>query len=719
MKNGKNHKTDNAKLLLNDFVKPTYEDWRREVTDILKNKAFDETLMTDTYENIRLQPICHEKDLRGLNCLNVLPAAPYCERDIECLEDAGNFWEISQALAYTSPGKLNEAIKQDYHKGLSSISIELDRSVSSGRSPQTARHTGATGKGTLIFSIADMEKALADIDLRQLPIHINPGLSFISTASLLAALAGRKNIELTALQGSIDADPLRELISEGELPVSLDQFYDEMYLVAGWAVQNKLKLKTISIDGSLYHDAGASVVEELAFSLATAVEYLRQMEIRGLDINAAAPLFRFSFRLGSQFFIEIARLRAARIIWAKIIKVGGGNNHACKIIINGQTSIYNKNVYDPYVNMLRATAEASAAIFGGCDSLLVGCYDETFRTPDEFSRRIARNVQLILKHESHIDKVIDPAGGSWHVESLTDAIARKTWQLFRDVEEKGGLLKALQTGFVQETIAKTNELRKNNLAELKDIMVGINMYPDSQEKYSAMDSGSEEANVPDRSTHSRSKINSKGKNYLQNISKMPLSSTTNANDLFDLVIEAISSGSTIEDIDNSLCRYDTPSISVKPLIPYRIAELFEHIRQTVDDHSQKSGNPPTVFMANLGRVSQHKSRSAFAANFFQIGGFRVLNNDNFNSATAAAESALKAKAQVVAICSSDELYPEFVPSLARAIKSNNPDIIIVLAGYPEAYIESFEQAGVDEFIFKGVDVPEMLKKILHRLGVLS
>lgn len=276
-------------------------------------------------------------------------------------------------------------------------------------------------------------------------------------------------------------DPLGQLARDGRLPRDLDGIHDVMAQLTAWAQANAPQLQTITVQGNPYHNGGASATQELAFALATAVEYLRAMQARGLSVDDAAPRFRFALSIGSNFFMEIARLRAARLLWAKIVQAFGGNAESQKMRIHARTSAWNQTVYDPHVNLLRGTTEAFSAVVGGCDSLHISPFDELVRVPDDFSRRVARNTHTVLSEETHITHTVDPAGGSWYVETLTDAVARQTWAIFQEVEKQGGMTKTLLAGWPQSQIADTAAKRAANIAKRKDIFVGTNMYPNMKE----------------------------------------------------------------------------------------------------------------------------------------------------------------------------------------------------------------------------------------------
>ena len=388
--------------------------------------------------------------------------------------------------------------------------------------------------------------------------------------------------------------------------------------------------------------------------------------------------------------------------------------------IHARTSSYNMTAYDPHVNILRATTEAFSAIAGGCDSLQIGYFDEAIGQPDDFSRRIAENIQIILQQECHFDKVIDPAGGSWYVEKLTDEVARKAWQVFQGIEAKGGMFEALKEGIPQKIIEKTCVARIANLTKGEDVLIGTNAYPNPSEKMP-------EQNPPDYAAiHAerlknleayRSGIDVKAKD--EALKALFQSAKSSTNKIMESAIQAASRGATIGEIAKAIRPEKYQQTNITTVKIQRSAEMFETIRKASEKYEISTGLLPRVFLANFGTIAQYKPRTDFATEFFQTGGFNVVDGAGYKTINEAASAALKAKANIVVICSSDGAYPEFAPSLATAIKKDKPDTIIVLAGNPKEFAETYKKAGVDDFIYKGVNAYELLLKFSNKLGMIS
>jgi methylmalonyl-CoA mutase len=284
------------------------------------------------------------------------------------------------------------------------------------------------------------------------------------------------------IRGAFEADPLGRLIVNGTICIPVDQGFDFLASLVHSVVALP-NFRVVHINASNFTNAGADIVQELAFGISMGSEYMVQLTERGISADEAAMKIRFSFGTGSNYFPEIAKLRAARLLWSAVTKgFHPENPENIKMDIHCVTSEWNKTVYDPYVNLLRTQTEAMSSIIGGTDSLTVEPFDIVFRNPDEFSERIARNQQLILKEEAYFDKVADPAAGSYYIENLTNLISEHAWKLFLEVENKGGFLACIQTGFIQDKLAESSSIRKENITGRKEILLGTNRFPDVNEK---------------------------------------------------------------------------------------------------------------------------------------------------------------------------------------------------------------------------------------------
>jgi methylmalonyl-CoA mutase len=462
-------------------------------------------------------------------------------------------------------------------------------------------------------------------------------------------------------------------------------------------------VKTVIVRGEPYHNGGANAVQELAFAFATAVEYIRACLDRGVAIDAIAPRIQFSFSVGSNFFMEIAKLRAARLIWSNIAKAFGGNEQSQKIAMHARTSYFTKTVYDPYVNMLRAAAEAFAATVGGADSLHVSPFDEAVGPADEFSRRIARNTQLILLEEAHIANVIDPAGGSYYVETLTAQVAEEAWKLFQQIEAKGGIVQALQDGFVQEQVEAVAKKRKKNVETRKEKIVGTNFYANLAEETLEKINGSQaqqgSSSVIDEEHVATLQAGFANQQWIETAVDMALRRAT------------------AREIEAAL-KTEEASIHVKPITQWRLAEPFERLRQAAEAHLEKYGARPAVHLINIGNIPNYKARADFITGFFEAGGMAVEKSEGVHSAEEAVSEAINASGTHYVICGSDESYADIVPALAKAFKQAKPNAKLYVAGkQPDDVEQTFIESGVDGFIHIGSNCYETIVSFMKEMGV--
>jgi methylmalonyl-CoA mutase len=668
------------------FPPPTYEEWKQEVEKSLKGKPI-EKLYSTTYENLHIKPIYTREDLESLEHIEQYPGFPRYVRGTEVNGYIREPWAVSQEISASSPKEWNEIVKHDLARGQTEIHFVLDKI------------------GFPITSLNDLEEMFSGISLQDYSLRVDAGECSLSFFTWLAAYLEKQQVPLGALRGTIGMDPLASLVEKGQLPSSLTILYDVMADVTVWAKEHMPNVKTIIVHSEPYHNGGANAVQELAFSFATAVEYLNECLNRNLTIDEAAQRIHFSFAVGSNFFMEIAKLRAARLVWANIVQAFDGNEESQKMAIHARTSYFTKTIYDPYVNMLRATTEAFAATVGGANSLHVSPFDEPIHPADEFSRRIARNVQLILKEEAHIDKVIDPAGGSYYVESLTAQLAEEAWKLFQQIEAKGGMTKALEEGFVQAEVEKVAELRKNNVKMRKEKIVGTNFYANLAEP-------------PVQRTEEHQHVKASSEESLNEENLAQLKAGFSEKQFMQTAISMVSRRATAQEITKAL-EENGPSIRIQSITQWRLAEPFERLRKASEAHLQKHGNRPTVHLINLGPIAHHKARADFITGFFEAGGFEVVKNDGYMSAEEAIEGALLAQGTHYIICGKDESYNDAVPTIAEELKKANPQLKLYVAGKQAPEIEeTFVQAGIDGFIHIGSNCYETLVAFMKEMGVV-
>ena len=681
------------------FPIPSYEDWRKVTEASLKGASFEKKLVTHTYEGIALWPMYQKQQLEGLSLVDTSPGETPYTRGTSVVNKG---WEVSQEIQAAAPKRWNEQALHDLSKGQTTLNIVLDGPTKRGDYPE--EHPEEVGKdGLSLSTLDDVRTALSQVNLASVPLHVNAGANALPILALLAAYTKEKSANL--LQGCVGMDPIGELVSSGELFYGRDTCYDNMAEVTLWASKHAPSLKTVLINSAPYHNGGANAVQELAYTLATGVEYLQALTNRNIDIDTAAKHIRFSYSVGANFFMEVAKLRTARTLWATIVAAFGGSEAAQKMNIHARTSAYTKTVLDPYVNMLRGTTEAFSAAVGGADSIHVSPFDEAIQKSTSFSRRVARNASIILNEEAHLAKTTDQAGGSWYVEQLTDQLSDKAWALFQEVEQEGGILNVLERSDAQQHIAAIAKARQNDFAHRKAILVGTNMYPNVAEK--PLD-----VLQDDETEEIRGIVEIAMKRNRRNWDQL----TTMGE-----AIEAVEKGASVAEIAEALGKQSQAAISIQAIRATRGAAPFETLRKNAELYQKKKeGTALNVFLANLGPIPAHKARADFAAGFMEVGGFNVNKNNGFKTLEETVEQAIAAKASVVVICGKDEAYQEQAVPIATALKERNSDITILLAGQPsEEEAIRYQQAGVSAFIHLRANCYEILHQLQLEKGVIS
>ena len=671
-----------------EFVPSDYEAWKEAAVAALKGAPFEKAMFTSTYEGITLDPLYTASDTQDLRAARTFPGS-YPLRGASAAGNLRRPWEIAQFCDETLPGDAHKGIVHELDRGASTAAFVLDGCTLEGLDADV----DGTEGGVSVSSLDDLDALLGDLPARH-PLYIYAGASALPFLALLDALAAKRKIPLETIAGCVGADPLGALLERGSLPAGLDALFDEMAQTFAWARDRETPLRTVLIRGSVFHNGGASAVQEVACAMTSAIETLRALRERGVDVAEFSRRLRFEFSLSSNFFMEIAKLRAARCVWAQIVSSFGGDAEAQKAQIFGRTSLFTKTVYDPYVNMLRNTTEAFSGVVGGVDGLTVGCFDEALRPGSEFSRRVARNAQVLLQKEFNLLQPEDPAGGSWYVEKLTDELARKVWEELQRIEAAGGFLKSVREGVIQRDIQSVLQQRFKRLAQRADRAVGTNMYPNPAEPLPEFAEPDRRAQRAERAEALRRfRAGRDGGAVERALDGAAASGTVSS------AADAASAGATLGELRAALGRKGDGALSVEPILPHRWTEQYEAMRRRTEAFEAEKGDNFKVFLANMGPIPQHKARADFIASFMEVAAFEILRNDGFAEVGECAAAAAASGADIAVICSTDASYPELVPPLARAIKERCPGMGVYLAGAPAADCkDSYVEAGVDGFI---------------------
>lgn len=697
---------------LDEFTPPTDEEWKAACEALLKGAPFEKKMFTKTYEGITFDPMYTRKHTEDILPKGVMPGMGDYLRGVDAAGYIGKPWGIAQACDETLPAENNELLRHEHDKGATIYHIVLDTASRTGVDARQAETVGDTG--TSVTTVEDMHVLLTGLDLAKFPLYVYAGANAVPLLALVAAARRASGEDMAEVRGIVGADPIGALAADGKLPASLDAHYDSLAAAARWATVNAPHLRTVFVRSDVYSNGGANDVQEVASVLATATAYLRALCERGLTIDEAASQIAFAFSMGANFFLQIAKLRAVRPLWAQIVGAFGGSAEAQKMRIHARPALFFKTIYDPYVNMLRNTTEIFSGVVGGIDSFESAPFDEPIRKGDEFSRRIARNVQIMLQEEFGLLQPIDPAGGSWAVETLTRQMKEKIWAEFQRIEKEGGIIAALRAGSLQESVAAVLAARFKNADLRRDRIVGNNMYPNMTETLLETRAEDTAALKAQRTADIDAYLSDIDVKHLGEA----LASLRQAHSV-DHAVEAALAGATIAELMTAVTEGNGAE-TVTAIAPHRWSERFEALRQRTEEYKAEKNDNVKIFLANMGPIPQHKARADFTTGFLQVGAFEVLGNDGFKTVEEAADAARASGADAVVICSTDATYPEIVPALAPKLHEVLPKARVFLAGAaPKDLLETYKEAGIDEYISVRANCYEILESLQKQKGMIA
>lgn len=696
------------------FATPTPDAWKAEVEKALKGAAFDKKMLTRTYEGITLRPLYSRHDWSQEGDPSGFPGAMPFTRGARAAGNRMADWEVRQAFDHPDPGKANEIILNELSRGVDSVLVVFDRAARAGADADAAgADADAAGvDGVMVYSVEDLDRLLIGVDLERVPVALSAGGQFLAAAGLLAALWRRRRIEGAAARGAFNADPLAALAAAGRLGQPVADALAGLAALAKLTRASYPGVTAAGVDTQAYHDAGATESQDLAASMATALAYVKAMVAGGLNIDDACRQIVFTYAVPCDQFLAIAKLRAARKLWARIAESCGASEPARAMRINAVTASRMMTTRDPWVNMLRTTVACFAAAVGGADAITVQPFDAALGLSDELGRRVARNTHVVLAEESNIAKVIDPAGGSWYVETRTDELARAAWAEFQAIEAAGGMAAVLQDGSFAQKIAAAFAQRQANIAKRRDPLTGVSEFPNILEApvaTPAVDLAGARKAAIERLQAVR------GKDANAVTKAVAAVKAAGAEARPSAVIAAAEAGATIGALATALAG---AAVSIEPLAPHRLAEAFEALRDASDAYKAKTGARPKIFLANLGTIAQHTGRATFAKNYFETAGIEAVSNEGFSDAAACAEAFKASGAKIAILCSADAIYEQMAAQVAPALKAAGC-IYLFQAGNPGDKRALYTAAGVDDFIALGGDVLQTTRSTLVRLGVIE
>lgn len=711
--------TEFPEVTFDEFTVPTTDEWIAACNVLLKGQPFDKVMYTKNYEGITFEPIYTLKATEEILPADNYPGMGDFLRGNTVNEYVQEPWGVAQSCDESMPADNNELLKDEVEKGSTVYNVRLDTATMTGIDVRSADKPGDTGVN--ITTIEDMNSLLRDLNFAKYPFMMYTGQSAVAMLSMVAATLQASGKNVNEVHGVIGSNPLGELIKNGKNTLPLSALYDDMAACITWTRKNAPELRTVFVDSEVFTDGGAEAVQEVAYTFAIAVEYIRKMQEKGISIHDIANSLYFCFNQGANFFMEIAKLRALKEVWANIMTAFGADEKDRAVIIHGRPAKFTKTVFDPYVNMLRNTTQTFSSVVGGVNTYENAPFDQLIRKGDVFSRRIARNLHVMLQEEFGMLRPIDAAGGSWAVESLTKQIAEKIWAEFQKIEEMGGITKALSDGYPQRSIDEVLQKRFKSLDLRKDRAVGVNMYPNMTEEL--LDTRPEDTAMVKKERIAaveayRSDVDVK---FLEE--KLKGLKTTGLE--IENAIAAFSAGATIGEFEKAY-HTEASSEQVVAILAHHWTERFEALRRDTVNYKAKTNKNIEVFLANMGPIPQHKARAEFSTSFLEVGEFHVHLNDGFQdgedgSAVDKCIAALKAEPYDVAvICSTDKTYPEIVPALAPKLKEALPNGTIFLAGAaPKEMVEIYKAAGVDDFISVSANCYDILRMLQKKKGMIE
>lgn len=619
---------DSKEKLFSDFPGVSTEAWMEKITADLKGADFEKKLVWKTNEGFKVKPFYRQEDLEGLKTTEGLPGQfPY----LRGTKKDDNTWYVRQDIKVECAKEANAKALDLLNKGVDSLGFNINKKD---LCPEYIE--------TLLEGIC--------AECVELNFSTCQGAT-VTLAGLLVEYFTKKGYDLAALKGSINYDPMGKMLAKGK---------DMSNYIATAKVLVEImaalpKYRCITVNALELNNAGSYIAQELGYALAWGNEYLNALIEAGVSADDAAKKIKFNFGISSNYFLEIAKFRAARMLWANIVKeYNPACDCACKMLAHAETSTFNLTLFDAHVNMLRTQTEAMSAALAGVNSITVSPFDKAYQTPDDFSERIARNQQLLLKEECHFDKVVDPAAGSYFIENLTVSIAQQAWNLFLQVEEEGGMMEAVKVGKVQEAVNASNKARHEAVSKRREILLGTNQYP--------------------------------------NFTEM-------ANGKAPMGCQCCCGGEHKHECEKPIAT----------LNKNRAADEFEALRL----QTENSGRRPKAFMLTIGNLAMRQARAQFSCNFLACAGYEVIDNLGFATVEEGVEAAMKANADIVVLCSSDDEYAELAVPTFQAL---NGRAMFIVAGAP-ACMEDLKAAGIENFIHVRCNVLETLKEYNAKLGI--
>lgn len=695
--------------------------WRELAIKQMRGKK-PEDLVWHTAEGIAIRPLYTKEDLAQLPYANTMPGTEPFIRGPQATMYAGRPWTIRQYAGFSTAEESNSFYRNALAAGGQGISVAFDLATHRGYDSDHPRVSGDVGKaGVAIDSIEDMKILFDGIALDKVSVSMTMNGAVLPVLAGYIVAAEEQGVVREQLSGTIQNDILKEFMVRNTYIYPPAPSMKIIGDIITYCSANMPKFNSISISGYHIQEAGADAALELAYTLADGKEYIRAALAAGLDIDQFAPRLSFFWGIGMNFYMEIAKLRAARLLWARIVTEFKPQNQKSKILrTHSQTSGWSLTEQDPYNNVVRTTIEALAAVFGGTQSLHTNALDEAIALPSEFSSRIARNTQLVIQEETGITRVVDPWGGSYMMESLTQDVADKAWELIEEVEGLGGMAKAIETGMPKLRIEEAAARKQARIDRGEDVIVGVNKYVLGEDAevdiFEIDDNAVRELQLKRLQRLKESRDNAAVEQALEDIYQC---AEGGANNLLDLSVKAMRARATVGEIssamERSFGRYNAQAQIVSGVYgsAYKEDKDWMAISGDIDAFVAKHGRRPRMLVCKMGQDGHDRGAKVIATAFADVG-FDIDLSPLFSTPQEVARQAIENDVHVVGVSSQAAGHKTLVPALIEELKKQGADDIIVIAGgvIPKQDHEFLYSAGVKGIFGPGTKIPVAARAVL-------
>ena len=702
------------------IMKKPLDNWKGLASKELKDRSIDE-LNWETLEGLVIKPLYTSADLENLTHLDDLPGFEPFTRGPKATMYTGRAWTIRQYAGFSTAEESNAFYRKNLAAGQQGVSVAFDLATHRGYDSDHPRVEGDVGKaGVAIDSVEDMKILFNKIPLDQVSVSMTMNGAVIPTLACYIVAGEEQGVEQKLLSGTIQNDILKEFMVRNTYVYPPEPSMRIVADIIEYTSANMPKFNSISISGYHMQEAGANLVQELAYTLADGKEYVRTAIERGMDVDKFAGRLSFFFAIGMNFFMEAAKLRAARLLWHRIMKEFDAKDVKSKMLrTHCQTSGVSLQEQDPYNNVVRTAYEALSAVLGGTQSLHTNALDEAIALPTEFSARIARNTQLILQEETGVSNVIDPLAGSYYVESLTAELADAAWDIIKEIDEMGGMTKAVASGMPKLRIEESAAKRQAMLDKGEEVVVGVNKYRlETQDKIDIRnidDSVVRETQISRLADVKKNRDDEKCNNALENLELV----AREGGNLLNAAIEAARARATVGEISMAMEKeFGRHRAEVKMLsgvygAAYDGDEDFHKIQEEVKSFAKTEGRRPRILVVKMGQDGHDRGAKVIATAFADIG-FDVDVGPLFQTPDEAANDAIDNDVHIIGISSQAAGHKTLAPKLIKALKSQGAEEIIVICGgvIPQQDYEYLYEKGVKAIFGPGTNIPDAASKIL-------